>query len=382
LVWIAVVGISVFVALVLFELMMQWSRQDRVAMRVTPTSYGVLDEVLGVRYEPDTSVSYAYLDSKGRVLDCLPSISITNSDGFRGLDTLQDYHEAERRILATGDSFSHWNNGGLTLVDHTKAELEAAGFDASLLNVAGGTFGLEHMVVHLAAAIRDPEIPAPDLVAIQFIRDDITRDWWYRASVEDDRGRIRARLGRTMECLDLDAKCGSDEYLIESRATQEWCESRKLTGEVDQVSQDLVDAYRDIRGFFVYTRKALARVGLIDTQATSVIPRVSSIDAAKSDRMLEAIETIMSSGAKVVFVYLPTEHEIRAREISTFEENERAMLRFYGQALGVEVVYPEDFSAFDEVTEFRVSPVDGHPSVALQRAYGRYLASLFAETLR
>lgn len=382
LIWLVVVGGSVVIALILFEVMMQQFRQDEVAMRVAPDSYGVLDEYLGVRYEPGSSISFAYLDAKGRVLECLNDVSVTNVDGFRGLDKKQEYREATQRIIVTGDSFSHWNNDGLTLVDYTKAQLNQQGFDASLVNVAGGTFGLEHMVVHIAAAIDETGPYAPDLVAIQFIKDDITRNWWYLDTIADGSGRPRARLGRSLECLAPDSGCGSDEYLIEKEATLEWCLSRKGTGTVDDVSRELVGVYRDIRGFFVYVRKAFARLGMIDSQATSVIPRVDSIEDTDTSRILRAIEAIKASGAKIVFVYLPTEVEIRSRTIYSFDDNEKAILRFYEEALGVPVDYPEDFSAFDGITEFAISPADSHPSVPLQRGYGRYLAPILAEELR
>ncbi|MDJ0712150.1 MAG: hypothetical protein QNJ14_17295 [Woeseiaceae bacterium] len=380
--WTVLAGGSVFVAFVLFEWMMQMARQGTVAMRVTPAPYGVFDEDLGVRYEPGTSISYAYLDSKGRVLECMPEISRTNPDGFRGLDTQRDYQEAEQRVLVSGDSFSHWNIAGYTLVDYTKAELEEQGHAASLLNVAGGTFGLEHMVVHLAAAIEEVDAPTPDLVAIQFIRDDITRGWWHLDTIEDDRGRPRARLGRSVECLAPDSNCGSDEYLIEQRATQEWCESQKGSGTVDAVGADLAETYRNIRGFFVYVPRAFARLGIIDRQSTSVIPRVVSIEKIDTDRILRAIESIKASGARIVFVYLPTSEEILSRQIYTFDEHENAVLRFYEKHLGVPVAFPSDYSAFDGVSELAVSPFDSHPSAELQRAYGRYLADRFSTELR
>lgn len=380
-VWTVLVGGSVFISLVLFELIMQLARQGTVAMRVSPSSYGVFDEELGVRYEPGTSISYAYLDSKGRVLECLPNISKTNADGFRGLDTKRDYQEAEQRLFVSGDSFSHWNIAGFTLVDYTKAELNDQGYSASLINVAGGTFGLEHMVVHLAAAIDEAGAFKPDLVAVQFIRDDITRGWWYLDTLKDDSGRLRARLGRSVGCLSPESNCGSDEYLIEKRATQAWCEGLKGSGKVDEVSTDLVDAYSEIRGFFVYVRRAFTRLGIVDRQSTSVIPRVFSMDETNTDRILSAIESIRASGARVVFVYLPTSEEIQSQKVFTFDENENSVLRFYEEHLGVPVVYPTNYSAFDGVDEFAISRVDSHPSVELQRAYGRYLAAIFSDAL-
>ena len=99
------------------------------------------------------SSSYAYIDSTGRVLECLPTISKTNVDGFRGLDTRADYEAAAQRVLVGGDSFSQWHVDGKTIVDYTKSELNVRAYSAALLTVAGGTFGLEHMVAHLADAL-------------------------------------------------------------------------------------------------------------------------------------------------------------------------------------------------------------------------------------
>ena len=377
--WTGVVAGSVLVALVLFELMMQNAREGTVAMRVTPNAYGVFDPELGVRYEPGTSISYAYLDSKGRVLDCLSTISRTNADGFRGLDTRADYTAAAHKVLVSGDSFSHWNVDGMTLVDYTKSSLNERGIGASLLNVAGGTFGLEHMVVHLAAAIEDPAIPAPDLVSIQFIRDDITRGWWYLDTRVDDGGRPRARLGSRVECLAPDSDCGSDEYLLEPRATQSWCEGQKGTGTVDALGEALVATYDEIRGFFVYTQRVFARLGL--TERRSVIPRVVDIGNADTDRIRRATDVIRDSGARVLLVYLPDADEIRAGQAHALDANERAILELYERQLGVAVTYPDDYTAFDGVDTFAVSPYDSHPSAELQRAYGAYLADHVASAL-
>ena len=380
--WILVTSGSILVALVLFELMMQQTRKGAVAMRVAPASYGQVDDVLGIRYLPNTSVSYAYLDATGRVLECLPDISVTNSDGFRGLDTKPDYRTADHRVIVTGDSFSHWNNSGMTIVDHTKAQLNELVPDASLINVAGGTFGLEHMVVHAAAAIDEMGASRPQLVAIQFIKDDITRDWWYRKTMQDANGQSRARLAGSLECLATDSGCGSDEYLIEPRATQQWCEAQKGKESSDDISADLVASYKEIRGFFVYVRRVLARVGLIDRSATSVIPRVESVDASNTDRISRAIQRIRDSGADIALVYLPTVEEIKSGQIYEFTEIEHAVLRFYEERLGVPTIYPADYSAFDGVTNFTVSPFDRHPSIDLQRAYGKYLAPIFSNALR
>lgn len=370
---------SAAIAVVLFEIMMQQSRQGTVAMRVATGTYGVFDETVGVRYEPGSSSSYAYLDSKGRVLECLPNISRTNADGFRGLDTRADYASATQRVLVTGDSFSHWNIDGKTLVDYTADALNAGGRSAALLNVAGGTFGLEHMVVHIADALETPGIETPDLIAIQFIRDDITRGWWYLDSIEDDQGRLRARLGAEVGCLAADKACGSDEYLIDERATQEWCESRKGTGVVDEISEDLVATYDDLRGFFVYVPRALARLGLVERR--SVIPRVTDMTATNTTRVRRAIDVIRKSGAPVLFVYLPTSGEIAPQQVHDFNEGERAVLRYYEEALGVSVTYPASYAAFAGIDDYAVSPFDSHPSSALQQGYGRYLAGLFAAVL-
>lgn len=94
------------------------------------------------------------------------------------------------------------------------------------------------------------------------------------------------------------------------------------------------------------------------------------------------MESIRASGARIALVYLPTAEEIKAQTVYTFDDNESAVLRFYEDRLGVAAIYPADFSQFEGITEFSVSPVDTHPSVELQQAYGRYLASVFSDLLQ
>jgi hypothetical protein len=106
------------------------------------------------------------------------------------------------------------------------------------------------------------------------------------------------------------------------------------------------------------------------------------LDEAIKQRILGAIESIKAGGARIAFVYLPTSGEILSRQVYTFDDDEKSVLRFYEEHLGVPVTYPSDYAVFDGITEFAISRVDSHPSVELQRAYGRYLAAIFADALR
>lgn len=208
-----------------------YERTRRVVL-VASEVYGVFDDQFGVRYLPNTSRSQSYITASG-VKECLANVSVTNGDGFRGLDTLADYELAGKKIVVTGDSFSHWNTDGMTVPDYTKRALLDAGHDVSLLNVAGGAFGLKHMVVQAAGTAQRLR---PDLIVIQFITDDITRDWWFLKTFDRGDSRSRTRVAGTIGGLDPTSPVGRDAYLVDPDATHDWCLGMKGTDRVDDIA--------------------------------------------------------------------------------------------------------------------------------------------------
>jgi hypothetical protein len=371
-IWLAITAVTVVSAVVLFEFGMQKLHRTRtVVMVVSDKTYGDFDERTGIRWAPNTALSLAYLDASGRVMECFKNASVTNKDGFKGVDTLDDYNKAKIKIILSGDSYSNWSINGETNADYTKTELNSRGVDAAILNVAGGGYGLQHMVAHVAATL-DRLKESPKIIVIQFIKDDITRGWWYFRVERDDHGWVRSRMAPSIECLSVNSACGADTGFVHPGVTEEWCESQKNNDSENPISDELVSRYRAIRGYFVFTRRALKALG---ADTTSTIPRIKSLDDLNERQINPEIETIASSGAHVVFVYLPTRPEIASQK---YELNalQKSILDFYTRKLNAVTVFPTTYSAFDGVTDFFISPVDTHPSGELQKAYGRYVASI------
>jgi len=349
--------------------------------RVSDSVYGELDGNLGVKYKPDSAVSYAYVDTSGKVHDCIKNLSVTNSSGFRGLDTTDDYINAPFRIVVSGDSFSHWNNEGKTIVDFMKLELQRSNIQASAINVAGGGFGIQQMLVSAASAVSEFGKRTPNLIVIQFIRDDITRAWWYSQSVKDDSGYTRARIARTTECLSVGSRCGADQYIVNPRATNDWCQSQLLRPDHNEVSESISRQYSDIVGLnFTNTRRLLTEFTGLAFDRGAILPRITTIHDIKDDRFEKALATLRRTGAKILFIYLPIESEIRAKRVS-LSVLESEAISYYQTAINAPAIMPSDYSSFDHVKNFAVSKFDRHPSLELQRAYGNYVSKIVLKQL-
>lgn len=268
----------------------------------------------------------------------------------------------------------------MTVVDHVRQSLQARGHAASVLNVAGGTFGLQHMLVHVADQIDRLSRP-PDAVVLQFIGDDITRGWWHVRTERDAAGHVRPRIAATPACLPVDSGCGADEYLVVPRATQAWCRAQLAGAPQDEVNAAILAQYRDIAGWrFVHLRRLARQVGL-PLHDHSVIPRLSSPDAVDWQRVDAALERIRRSQAKLFLVYLPLEAEIRNRRIDLDPLQRMLLSRFEGR-LSTKTLFPSDYSEFRGVSQFAVSGVDPHPPVPLQQAYGAWVGAQLDARLR
>ena len=357
-----------------------YERTRRMVM-VVPETYGVFDDDLGVRYPPNSSHSQSYIARSG-VKECLANISITNADGFRGHDTLADYESAEKTIVVTGDSFSHWNNEGMTVPDYTKRELIEYGHDVSVLNVAGGAFGLKHMVVHAAETAQAVK---PDLIIIQFITVDITRDWWFLETFGLSATNSRARIARTIEGLDPASSDGDDAYVVDNAATHSWCLGMKGTDEMDVVSSRALrmrDAFvRDVPLLFFWDRVMKRALGFGVYPDIGNLPRITSPADLEDERTARAFAVLTSLDIPILFVHLPTADEILAEAVP-LRRIQRTILRFFEENLSLERIPPTDFSAFAGITNFGVSPYEGHPSAEVQAAYGLYVAELVSPALQ
>jgi hypothetical protein len=389
--WLIYYSLFGFFAIFMFEIF--GPEKKPTIIRLSPNVYGEYDPKLGIRYAPDTSISLSYLQDNGVVVECLQNISKTNSDGFRGIDTINEYASASPKIVVTGDSFSHWNNDGLTIVDLTKAKLKKSYSSISLINLAGGTFGLKHMFANVSEFVKQDHKLRPDLVLIQFIKDDIRRDWWVTNAFQDETGIIRARLANTEQCLKLDSNCGADEYIVNDRATHAWCTTLKDSQQPDELSREIIKDYSHIMGrsnkpILDWDSKTIdiairilrkLNVPFFGQQVN--IPKISSLDDVNFQSMLAPIKELQASGTQVMMVFLPIRDEIEKQNFN-LTKLEEDILKNIENNLEINIHKPSSFDVFRGIDEFAISPYDGHPSVELQNAYSTYIAERVTKELK
>lgn len=335
-------------------------------IRVSPATYGTFHEELGVHYLANTGRSNIYINTKGELLDCLKDISFTNKDGFRGIDTIEDIKPSNTNILITGDSFSHFRINGLTIPDRVKKKFKN---NLSIINVAGGTFGLKHMVKHLNYWTEKLKF---DFALVLFIGDDITRDWWFK-KIYKQNNFDRERIAKNTICLDLDSNCGFDEKLINQNATHNLCKMNEKKRK--KIINEIMTQYNSIKKsnllteyFFYLSHIIKDKILKTDTS----IPKIKKFKQLDKVFFSENIEKLSKKVDKIIFIYLPTFNEIYKNRVS-LNKTQIEIINYISNNPNVEVHFPNDFSIYNNVTNFFVSKVDPHPSEELQELYSKYV---------
>ena len=113
--------------------------------RVGSFVYGTFDDKYGVKYPSNKSFTLFNI-TNGQVTWCPEAISISNKDGINGKTTIAEYDTADIRILAFGDSFTHWNQEGYTWPDLLEDILsKTLNINVRVLNYGRGTYGILQM---------------------------------------------------------------------------------------------------------------------------------------------------------------------------------------------------------------------------------------------
>ena len=176
---------------------------------------------------------------EGRVLDCYDDFWVTNAQGNPG-PINGSYEEAEVNVLAFGDSFTQqgaWPTYLQTLLE------ERLGRSVHVVNFGRDGYGLLQMFDLAAAKVREWK---PDLFVVAFISDDLTRDrFWRTKTTLDGSDRIMVSLKPEPE---PDWTTGADLYVMNSKATREWCRSlHESQAEDDRVVSELEETVRQGR---------------------------------------------------------------------------------------------------------------------------------------
>jgi hypothetical protein len=321
---IALVALSFLVSLILPEIAYRGYltvndplAPERMSWWLLPAANTEFDAEFGQKYSPETAIDAAIVRN-GRVVGCLDDAYRTNVDGLSGATTLADYAHADLKVVLTGDSFSRWRLGGLTIADRLQERLgEATGQRVAVLNFARGGYGLLEMVSMAAA---QAERADPALIVVAFITDDLTRGRrWTKTTVID--GRMRELWAGRPDDLDNPDRA-SDATIVDPRATAEWCEERRQRADRDVVlleasafveseikrKQLRPDAFAADRTYFY----AWLLRRLTGAAAPGKAPRVGAQGFAGDARYQADRQTLRRLGVPLVFVHLPVQPEFAA----------------------------------------------------------------------
>jgi hypothetical protein len=320
----ALVAVSIIVSLLLLELAYRayLAVRDPLAPAtfswwLTPAPDGQFDAEMGQRFLPETS-THASIVRNGVVVACLGTVYATNIDGLAGATTLGEYANADLKVVLTGDSFSRWRLGGLTIADFLQGRLaEATGRQVAVLNFARGGYGLLQMISMAAA---QAETAKPDLIVVAFITDDLNRGrWWSKSAVID--GRPRELLAARPEDLDNLDKA-NDTSIVDPRATSEWCEERLQRGDRDAVltqANEFVESEIERKklrpNLFALDRSyfyAMLLRRLSGASAPSGFPRIDADSFVRDERYPVDRERLRRAGVPIIFLHLPVEAELSA----------------------------------------------------------------------
>jgi hypothetical protein len=358
---------------------------ERFSWWLTPAPDGQFDAEMGQRFLPETS-THASIVRNGVVEACLGTVYATNIDGLSGATTVADYAAADVKVVLTGDSFSRWRLGGLTIADFLQQRLETAtGRHVAVLNQARGGYGMLQMI---SMAADQAEKAKPDLIVVALITDDLTRGrWWTKSAMID--GRARELLAARPEDLD-DPDKASDTSIVDSRATAEWCEERRRRGDRDPVliqANEFVESQIERKKlrpnvfavdqayFYAMLRRRLSG----GASPRSGFPRIDADSFAKDKRYQVDRKRLQQSAVPIIFVHLPVEAELSAgRPLpagaaatiwNTIERDFQTKIATYFDL--------ERKPALPKV--YNLEPLDGHPNSAGIEFYADVAFSLIAQ---
>lgn len=357
--------------------------------RLMSAAYGQFDAQFGQQFIPGSHLELTLVRG-GRAVWCAGTIASANEDGLGGRDTLASFQRAELRLLTTGDSLTHRQQKGLTIPDVIADEVaDRTGLRTANLNFGRGGYGLLHM---LSIAAAKTAALLPDVVIIEFISNDLARGrWWTRETVID--GRIRAQVSSAPDGFD-DSKLTNDEYVVDPRATAEFCARVVAAGGDDPVIQEANRFFRDYRKWKQLDRDPLSlrdlylagfvhrRLTGVNPNAEVLLPLVDARRFAADIGFRESARALRDSSAVAVLVHLPVPEELAAgrplldRESSAIWTEVERGLGTRARTFWSVTNPPEPPAKIDQ------APFDAHPNFDGLRFYGDYVARAILEDPR
>jgi hypothetical protein len=365
-------------------------KDNSLSYHLTPSVYVEYDERHGERLKPSSECWVSYVEG-GRLI-WGTTVSRSNRDGLGGRTTLAELAAADTKVLVFGDSFTHWNQGGVAWPDLLEDNLRrASGKNVRVADFARGAYGVLQM---LDLAADEAEELHPDLIVIAVISHDFQRARWWCKEIRKD-GFIRWMLSSRKDEF-LDYRYAADEMLISPAATHEWCQRRLAGGgagpedpvlaaanaQFAKIRDEVVAVRRNFHPFALDRSYLLRRIVHRDPfdQGLNTIPQVSWDDFAEDARTRENLRRLRATGIPLLFLYLPNADEMRVRQVLTDRQTRRLMAsleRLSGQPLRLlQKEYQGSVPA-----KMNLLPYDAHPNRDGLQLYADAAAPLILNAL-
>jgi hypothetical protein len=343
--------------------------QEKVRFKVSSETNARYSRAFGIQSIPDKTHSMITIKD-GKVFWIGESVKIANKDGLHGKTTLAEFREADFRVLAFGDSFTHWNRKGFTWPDLLQANLSGlTSKKVAVLNYGQAGYGILQMFDLAEARIRELR---PDLAVFAFINDDLARiRWWYKAVTIN--GVTRSLLSRDPDNFDR----SKDFMLIHPRATVAWArESMRDPDKENPVLDQIMKRYQETKaatgkklGLRESRLASLDQVYIFNRVFTGspfkLMPRLMRVnfdDFGADAQIVSKISAINRMNVPYLLLHLPNMKQIRSQKNLANEQDAR-LLSSLERLTNRPVVY-----LYEEIDEgmlrekISLMPHDPHPS--------------------
>ncbi|MEO6151419.1 MAG: SGNH/GDSL hydrolase family protein [Mucilaginibacter sp.] len=300
------------------------------------------------------------------------TIFVSNNDKLDGRATLSEYKKAEYKILAFGDSYTHWNQDGDTWPDILQKNLNALkGKNVVVLNYARGAYGLLQMLDLAADKVDELK---PDMVIFSVGRGNIANDrWWSYETKQDDYTRwiLSSKNGEGNAYWYT-----NDLAQVTAGTTAQWCEKqiespdpndpvlKKANAQFLAMNEKKVKQQYYIPLFSWDHSYLLNRIcGKSQFPSKGFIPQLKVNDFGADVKTANNIKRIKAAKVPVMMVYIPSIEEIKNKRDSIYyDKHKQELLVSLEKRIGkpFHFIQREYTCALPEVIDLR--PFDLHPN--------------------
>lgn len=364
----------------------RFSYADTSQMEVFDRSHWLFDEETGYAYPPRRKIAHTAIHD-GKVASCT-LIDVINERGNIG-PIEGDYDSADLKVLVFGDSWSAFNQNGLTWTDILQRKLEArTGKSVHVVNFGRDGYGILQM---FDLAAREMPKWKPDLAVFAFITNDLARVRTWRAILEKD--GIEDRIVTTLEPTRTPQLGNSyDTFLVHADATHEWCNAMRESGERDRVIDAIEAKYQRAQRVGGERPANIYTVGMSylwnrvrhgdpfhDVPDRFDFPSLEIESYGDDARFMKALDVIRAQDSETIMFHMAIYPEVRDQQEYILNFREQALLESLKDTTEMDIVETLAHTSLPVERPERINsaPDNFHPSLWGMEFY----ANVFIEGL-